>query len=86
MYGPKCERVLSVRVCICAWGGPGLMKVRGRVSQSNPELGATASCTSQLSPGIPPLPLRLELQASHHTHPTYTWVLGILTPSFSCAW
>lgn len=58
----------------------------GRVSQSSPELGATASFSSQLSPGIPPLPLRLELQASRHTHLAYTWTLGILTPSFSRAW
>lgn len=62
--------VVFARMYLCLWrpradeGSSSFTFPRtqgGRVSQSSPELGATASFSSQLSPGIPPLPLRLEL-------------------------
>lgn len=47
------------------------------VSQSNSELVNRASLVSQLALGIPCFHLRrLELEAGHHTHPTFTGIWG----------
>lgn len=55
-----------------------------RVSQPSPGLHDMPSLIRKIALGIPSLhSLRLDLQASRHTHPAFTWVLGIQTLTLS---
>lgn len=56
-----------------------LLSEAGSDSQISPTWLVLLSCW-HLALGIPTPPLRLELQASHHVHLVFMWVLGLQTP------